>query len=138
MNNNKQIGRIGLVKAIEYFTIEGYTVSLPLNDTQYYDLIVEKDSVLFTVQCKATRTEDCKIDFRATGGTNGAVYGNVLDSAVDYLFCVDKDLNCYLIPKRDLIDFGNRNSITLRTTVAKNKQGFPGYKYLVVNGLVTL
>lgn len=31
---NKQLGRIGLSIAINYFTINGYTVSLPLNDTQ--------------------------------------------------------------------------------------------------------
>ena len=31
---NKQLGRIGLSMAINYFTINGYTVSLPLNDTQ--------------------------------------------------------------------------------------------------------
>lgn len=40
--NRKQIGRIGLSMAINYFTINGYTVSLPINDTQWYDLIVEK------------------------------------------------------------------------------------------------
>lgn len=31
---NKQLGRIGLSMAINYFTIAGYTVSLPINDTQ--------------------------------------------------------------------------------------------------------
>lgn len=31
---NKQLGRIGLSMAINYFTINGYTVSLPINDTQ--------------------------------------------------------------------------------------------------------
>jgi len=31
---NKQLGRIGLSMAINYFIINGYTVSLPLNDTQ--------------------------------------------------------------------------------------------------------
>ena len=30
----KQIGRIGLSMAINYFTCQGYTVSLPMNDTQ--------------------------------------------------------------------------------------------------------
>lgn len=32
--DKKLLGRIGLSMAIEYFTINGYTVSLPLNDTQ--------------------------------------------------------------------------------------------------------
>ena len=40
--NRKNIGRIGLSMAINYFTCQGYTVSLPLNDTQWYDMIIEK------------------------------------------------------------------------------------------------
>lgn len=32
--DRKQIGRIGLSYAINYFTLQGYTVSVPLNDTQ--------------------------------------------------------------------------------------------------------
>ena len=42
--------------AINYFTCQGYTVSLPLNDTQWYDLVIEKEGILQTVQCKATQT----------------------------------------------------------------------------------
>ena len=47
--SRKQIGRIGLSMAINYFTIKGYTVSLPINDTQWYDLIIEKDGIFETV-----------------------------------------------------------------------------------------
>lgn len=131
MDNRKLIGRIGLVKAIEYFTLKGYTVSLPLNDTQYYDLIVEIDAKFYSVQCKATQTAISSIDFRNTGGTDGGVYGNSLYDPVDYFFCVDKDLNCYLIPRKDLIDFGTTGSIRLKPIKAINNQGFPTYKYLL-------
>lgn len=31
--SRKQTGRVGLSMAINYFTIKGYTVSLPMNDT---------------------------------------------------------------------------------------------------------
>ena len=41
----KNIGRIGLSMAINYFTIKGYTVSIPMNDTQWYDIVVEKDGM---------------------------------------------------------------------------------------------
>ena len=92
--NRKQIGRIGLSMAINYFTCQGYTISLPINDTQWYDLVVEKDGKFYTVQCKATQTENGDIDFRSTGGTNGGVYDNLLNhSELDYLFCVNNDLN---------------------------------------------
>lgn len=80
--------------AINYFTCQGYTVSLPMNDTQWYDLIIEKDGKFKTVQCKATQTKTDEISFRSTGGTRGSVYDNLLNhSKLDYLFCVNKDLN---------------------------------------------
>jgi len=39
---NKEKGNSGLAMSIAYFTTNGYTVSIPLNDTQDYDLIIEK------------------------------------------------------------------------------------------------
>lgn len=116
--------------AINYFTCQGYTISLPINDTQWYDLVVEKDGKFYTVQCKATQTENGDIDFRSTGGTNGGVYDNLLNhSELDYLFCVNKDLNMWLIPIKDIQQ--NRKSIRLRTEPNANNQGFQTYKYRV-------
>ena len=43
--NRKNIGRIGLSMAINYFTCKGYTVSIQMNDTQWYDIVVEKDGI---------------------------------------------------------------------------------------------
>ena len=48
-------GNIGLGKAIEYFTSNQMTVSVPLNDTQKYDLAVEIDGKLSRVQVKTSR-----------------------------------------------------------------------------------
>lgn len=39
---NKDKGRAGLSAAIAYFGMNGYNVSIPLNDTQDYDLVIEK------------------------------------------------------------------------------------------------
>ena len=129
--DRKQIGRIGLVKAIEYFTIQGYTVSIPMNDTQWYDLIVEKNGRFYTVQCKATATEDGTIDLRGTGGTRGTVYDHTLEHNIDFLFCVDKDLNCFNIPVKETELQPNRRSIQLRIKPNMNHQGFESYKYLI-------
>lgn len=127
--NRKQIGRLGLSMAINYFTIQGYTVSLPINDTQWYDLIIEKDNQFFTVQCKATQTENDSIDLRSTGGTKGFIYDNVLNhSKLDYLFCVNKDLKMWLIPVKDIT---TSKQITLRTEPTKNNQGFQTFQYQV-------
>lgn len=89
--------------AINYFTCQGYTVSLPMNDTQWYDLVIEKDGIFQTVQCKSTQTKNGIIDFRSTGGTAGKVYDNLLNhSELDYLFCVDGNLDMWLIPVKEL------------------------------------
>lgn len=125
--NRKFIGRVGLSMAINYFTIKGYTVLLPLNDTQWYDLVIEKDGKLQTVQCKATSGD--VIDFRSTGGTKGVVYDNLLNhSELDYLFCVDGKMEMWLIPVNEI---NTKKQITLRTEPTKNGQGFQTYKYRV-------
>ena len=128
--DRKQIGRVGLSMAVNYFTINGYTVSLPINDTQWYDLIIEKDDYFQTVQCKATATEDSTIDFRCTGGTSGGVYDNALEHPIDILFCVNKDYKCWVIPTQDMLDAGVKKSIRLREEPNKNGQGFDTYPYL--------
>ena len=118
--------------AINYFTCQGYTVSLPMNDTQWYDLIIEKNGKFETVQCKATQTENGEISLRNTGGTKGSVYDNITNnSELDYLFCVNKDLMMWCIPMQDLLKAGNKNKITLRVNPSVNNQGFQTYKYRV-------
>ena len=125
--NRKAIGRIGLSMAINYFTINGYTVSIPINDTQWYDIVVEKDGLFQTVQCKATSGD--VIDFRSTGGTKGIEYDNLLNhSELDYLFCVNGNLEMWLIPIKDIT---TTKQITLRTEPTKNGQGFQTYEYRV-------
>lgn len=115
--------------AINYFTLQGYTVSIPMNDTQWYDLIIEKNGKFETVQCKATQTENNQIDFRSTGGTKGTVYDNLLNhSELDWLFCVNKDLEMWLIPVKEIT---TSRSIVLRKEPNKNNQGFQTYKYRV-------
>ena len=117
--------------AINYFTCQGYTVSLPMNDTQWYDLVIEKDGKFETVQCKATQTDEGKIDFRSTGGTKGTTYDNLLNhSELDYLFCVNKNLEMWLIPIKEIT---TKRQITLRTEPSSNNQGFQTYKYQVRN-----
>lgn len=49
LETNKDKGRAGLSLAIAYYGTQGYTISLPLNDTQWYDLIIEKDGLFQTV-----------------------------------------------------------------------------------------
>lgn len=128
---NRDKGRAGMAMAIAYFGTNGYTVSIPLNDTQWYDLIIEKDGVFKTVQCKATGSIDNAISLRSCGGTNGGVYDNVLNHPVDYLFCLDSEMHMYVIPVADMKEYGCNKQITLRTQKTVNGQGFQTYQYLV-------
>ena len=128
---NKDKGRAGLVMGMAYFGANGYTVSTPLNDTQWYDFIIEKDGIFQTVQCKATGSCNNTINLRNSGGTKGDVYDNVLNHPIDYLFCLDKEMNMYVIPVKDLKEFGVNKQITLRTEKTVNNQGFQTYQYLV-------
>ena len=103
VNTNKDRGRAGLSLAVAYFGSNGYTVSIPMNDTQWYDLIVEKNGVIQTVQCKFSSSENAEISFTSKGGTNGSVYDRLTDHPLDLLFCADKDLNLFVIPMEDVI-----------------------------------
>lgn len=128
---NKDKGRAGMSLGIAYFGANGYTVNIPLNDTQWYDFIVEKDGVFQTVQCKATGSKDNAITLRSSGGTNGSTYDTVINHPIDLLFCLDKDLNMFVIPGEELRARNCKSSITLRTEPNKNNQGLQTYQYRV-------
>ena len=129
--NRKQIGRIGLSMAINYFTINGYTVSLPINDTQWYDLIVEKDGLFESVQCKATQTKEDYISLCSAGGTKGLRYDSVLNhTELKWLFCVSRELGMWLIPVKDIT---TKRQIKLSKIPFKNR-GFQTYNYFVGMG----
>lgn len=115
ISNNKDKGRAGLALAIAYFGTNGYTVSTPLNDTQWYDLIVEKDGIFKTVQCKFTDSKNGEIQLTSCGGTKGTKYDNVLNHSLDILFCADSNMNLFVIPMDALRAAGNTKSIRLRT-----------------------
>ena len=128
---NKDKGRAGMALGIAYFGANGYTVNIPLNDTQWYDFVIEKDGIFQTVQCKATGSSDNVISLRSTGGTKGSTYDFVLDHNLDFLFCLDKDQNMFVIPVQDMKEYGMKKQITLRTEKSINGQGFQTYKYKV-------
>lgn len=61
-NSNKEKGNTGLGIAIAYYTSNGYIVSIPLNDTQDYDLIADKENKITKVQVKST---SCKTKYES-------------------------------------------------------------------------
>ena len=105
-NSNKEKGNAGLSLAIGYYGSNGYTVSLPLNDTQDYDLIVGKDQKLYKVQVKATSQRSSQgysiVSVSSSGGTNGQVYKTVSDTDIDILFVVTELCEFYEIPIEEI------------------------------------
>ena len=101
-NNNKEKGNAGLGAAIAYFSSNGYTVSIPLNDTQDYDLVIEKNNILKTVQVKATgcktRYNVYQVALKSCGGTKGVTYKTLIDTNVDYLFVFTEEKKMFFIP----------------------------------------
>ena len=130
---NKDKGRAGLALGVAYFGANGYVVNIPLNDTQWYDFVAEKDGQFYTVQCKATGSENNVISLRSSGGTKGTAYDNVLEHPVDLLFCLDKDVNMYVIPVSIIREFGSTRQITLRKerSIYANKNTLDTSQYLV-------
>ena len=102
-STNKEKGNTALGIAIAYFSSQGNVVSIPLNDTQDYDLIIEESDGLKKIQVKAT---GCKTKYgiyqvalKSCGGTKGITYKTVKDTNIDYIFVVTEKLSMYYIPK---------------------------------------
>ena len=105
-STNKEKGNAALGIAISYFASNGYTVSIPLNDTQDYDLVIEKNNVFHSIQVKGT---GCKTKFgtyqvalKSCGGTKGKTYKTIIDTQVDYVFIVSEEKDMFLIPTEDI------------------------------------
>ena len=96
-------GNIGLGKAIEYFTSLQYPVSIPLNDTQKYDLIVDMNGELKKISVKTSRNKTqygtYTVNLRNCGGASGKGKVRPFDNtSCDYIFILTGNDKLYLIP----------------------------------------
>lgn len=106
---SKQQGNVAVSFAIAYYTTKKWVVSIPLNDSQDYDLLVEDtEGFIYKVQVKSTRYTDRTgkyvAELRSSGGTRGTVYKDVCSSKVDYLFIMTAEGSFYEIPLIDLTE----------------------------------
>lgn len=105
-NTNKEKGNSSLGIAIAYYSSNGYTVSIPLNDTQDYDLIVDKDDILKKVQVKSsackTKYGNYQVALKSCGGTKGKTYKTVVETKIDEVFILTEDLKIYIIPIEEI------------------------------------
>lgn len=100
----KERANIGLGKAISYFLDMGYNVSIPITDTQRYDLVVEFEGSLARVECKTT---DYKSEYgipvvsvKTCGGNrSGQTIKKISEDEADLLFAYDIGSDsCWVIP----------------------------------------
>ncbi len=110
---NKEKGNTGLGIAIAYYSSNGYTVSIPLNDTQDYDLIVDKDNILRKVQVKSTSCKtkygNYQVALKSCGGTKGKTYKTVIETSIDEVFILTKDLQMYILPIEEITNKSSLN-----------------------------
>lgn len=105
-------GCVGLGIAIAWFVENHYVVSVPLNDNQPYDIIVDDGNGLKRVQVKTTR-------YKQKGGTHYTAHLSSIRSnktcnkikkfdanTCDLLFVVTELKDKYLIPSKEINGLG--------------------------------
>lgn len=108
--NSRHQGDAGMGIAIAWFACNGYTVCVPLTDSQRYDLVVgdnaDSPQILQRVQVKSATKRNrngpgFEVDLRTHGGNRSQPADKIkllsIDDA-DLLFVVSHDGERYLIP----------------------------------------
>lgn len=113
--NPRKQGLIGLTDAIAWFGATGFSVSLPLNDSQPYDLVVDDGQRLQRVQVKTTTRRDrsgtFQVQLATHGGNRSGHTRKPLDvSACDLLYILTDARDRYVIPTAAIVA---RHSLTL-------------------------
>ena len=103
---NKEKGNTSLGIAIAYYVSNGYTVSIPLNDTQDYDLLVDKNNFIKRIQVKSTGCKtkygNYQVALKSCGGTKGSTYKTVIETKIDELFILTENLRIYILPVKEI------------------------------------
>lgn len=120
LETRKEIGNAALSMAVAYFGSNGYIVSIPLNDTQDYDLIVDKAGKIERVQVKGTNTHGTRdaytVGLRSISGSTRQAYKTVKDTDIDLLFCLCGDGTMYVIPIEAV-----KNNVAINLSKSKSK-----------------
>jgi hypothetical protein len=117
-------GTIGLSIAISWFSINGYIVSIPINDNQDYDLLVDNGTNVLKVQVKTTKYK-IKNSKNFTVQLKSVRPNKTINKIIkfdgtksDLLFIVTSENEKYLIPS---IALHNYNAVSLGDKVLQWK-----------------
>lgn len=112
----KKQGDIGMAYAIAYYSKLGYTISIPLTDSQDYDFIIDTGTDLLKVQAKTSSQvseHGVPIVSLKTNGGNRSGQDKVKtfeNNSSDLLFVLLENGSCYSIPTRNIT---SKNTINL-------------------------
>lgn len=113
--NSKKQGDVGMCYAIAYYSRLGWTVSIPITDSQDYDLLVENtDNNILKVQVKTSRylTEGgtYQVSLKTCGGNkSGQTIKKMDKNYIDLVFVLVDDGSCYSIPTEKTESSGSMN-----------------------------
>jgi len=97
---------MGLGMAICYFTNIGYTVGIPLTDSQDYDLIIDDGKSLKRVQVKTCsykrRAYEVNLSIKGGNRTSRGKIKRFDNTKCVFIFIVTETLEKYLIPSKEL------------------------------------
>lgn len=104
--NSKKQWDVWMGIAIWYFVAQGYTVSVPLTDSQDYDLIIDTSEWLKSVQVKTTRFKKLDkyiVNLKVSGwNRTGTTTKLFTENNSDFLFVLTEQGTKYLIPNINL------------------------------------
>lgn len=106
--NWRKRGDAGVGLAIAYFATRGYTVSIPLTDSQDYDLVADIDGTLSRVQVRTVscldHTRKYQVNLVVKGGNrSGTGKIKVFDQTrVELLIVCTDDGSMYCIPSSEI------------------------------------
>ena len=109
-------GNVGLAYAIAYYSKLGYTISIPLTDSQDYDIIVDTGNTLLKVQVKTTTCRrgsgNYQLNLKVSGGNrSGTGKVKTFDlNKCDLIFAMTEQFEFYSIPRSEI---SAASSITL-------------------------
>ena len=119
--NWKKQGDIGMCYAIAYYSKLGWTISIPVTDSQDYDLIVDNGDSLLKVQVKTTTQVSeygiPQVNLRVNGGNRSGSTNKLFDTNdCDLLFVMTEKGEFFSIP---------REEITAKTAISLGEKYLP-------------
>lgn len=124
MTDKQEKGDLAVCCAIASICMAGYKVSLPISESQRYDLIIEKNNVCKTAQvkfCSEYKSGVLRLDLRSKWSNTSGAHKKLRNiSDYDILIIYSPDCNrCFYFKAKDFV---NTSTICLRLRRPKQMQ----------------